>query len=233
MGVRRPARGGVVVALALVVTAVCGKPAGACSYAPTLSIAQVADAGPGGTVPFFGRPVPVVGVIEYQVVSRSPALIPVSSSRAGAVKVRSWGQNASDGSDPVTQAGRSPYLGGMGDSCGPVRVPPKNAAVLKALVEDGDEIDTKTIGPEAFAYHFPAGLSADQRTRLDAAFGPSTIHETSALTRARIVAMTWAPHLFTITVAVALVIVLVRRRISMDTSGEAQAGTDRGRKQGS
>lgn len=37
----------------------------ACDYAPALSVDEVLAAGPGGTVPFFGRQVTLVGVVEH------------------------------------------------------------------------------------------------------------------------------------------------------------------------
>ena len=185
----------VATAVLLLVVGVSG-PAQACDWAPALAVEDVAAAGPGGLVPFFGREVPVVGVVEYTVAAHAPALVPVTSQRSGFLRVRSWGRAQSDFDHlPPAQAGRAPYIGGIFSSCGGLRTPPADATILVALVEDGPEIDRRTIGPEAFVYHFAEGIGEDTRDDLEAAFGPATVYDHGLGERLGVTASVWTPHL--------------------------------------
>lgn len=201
------------VVAALVVLAAAGSsPALACDYAPALTIDEVVAAGPGGTVPFFGRQATLVGVVEHQVTATSPALIPVTSARVGTTRVRSWGHAESDMDHlPVTPPGQMPYIGGIGDSCGGFRAPPRGASIVKALVSDGNEIDRRTIGPESFTYHFAEGLTDETRDRLEDSFGGAEIYEFGLPARLRIAAGVWLPHILAVMCLFAAVVIVYKR----------------------
>lgn len=184
----------------------------ACDYAPALSVDEVLAAGPGGTVPFFGRQVTLVGVVEHRVAATSPALIPITSARVGTTRVRSWGQPDSDMDHiPVEPPGEMPYFGGMGSSCGPVPTPPHGASILKALVLDGNETDRTSIGPESYTFHFPGGLTDETRHRLDETFGPAEVYDLGLVTQIRVAAGVWLPHAFAVLAALVVLVGTVRR----------------------
>jgi hypothetical protein len=196
--------------LALTVTG--GGPAFACDYAPALTVDEVLAAGPGGSVPFFGRQATLVGVVEHQVTATSPTLIPVTSARVSTTRIRSWGQAESDMDHiPVEPRGQVPYLGGLGDSCGPFRAPPEGASIVTALVSDGEEIDRASIGPESYVFHFAEGLTDDTRNRLDESFGAGEVYETGLATRIRAAAVVWWPHVIAAVSLLAAVVFTVRR----------------------
>jgi hypothetical protein len=187
------------VAATAVAVTVIGTPAAACDYAPALTVESVAAAGPGGDVPFFGREVPVLGVQEHTVLARAPAFVPFTSQRSVYARVRTWGQPDGDRDDMAPgPAGVSPYFAGIGDSCGGYETPPRGAAVLNALVDDGIEVNRYTIGPEEYVFHFPDGPSEAQRAALDDAFGPATLYEVGASDRIAAVARVWWPHALTV-----------------------------------
>jgi len=104
-------------AVAIALLAVAPAAAYGCDYSATLSVDEVAAAGPGGDVDVDGQTVMIVGVAEYEVTASSWALIPVTSARARGAMVRSWG-DAPAGDGPVVPSGLVPYLGGYGSSCG-------------------------------------------------------------------------------------------------------------------
>lgn len=200
-------------AAALVVLTLTGSSVAlACDYAPALSIDEVVAAGPGGTVPFFGRQVTLVGVVEHQVAATSPALIPITSARVATTRVRSWGHPDSDMDHiPVEPPGQMPYFGGVGSSCGPFRAPPQGASILTALVLDGDETDRTSIGPESYTFHFAGGLTDATRDRLDGTFGPAEVYDVGLIARVRVAAGVWLPHTLTVLAVLAILVSRVRR----------------------
>lgn len=187
-------------------------PAAACSYESALSLDEVVAAGPQGTVPVSRRELPIMGIQEHTVTAWAPALVPVTSQRSTYALVRTWVHPESYlDRYPADPAGQVPYLGGLGDSCGPYHSPRAGTTILLALVENGDEVYRRTVGPEEFAFDFPGGITDDMRADLDSAFGPATAHPISMWDRVGGYSMLWWPHAVVASVAVAWLLRRARR----------------------
>jgi hypothetical protein len=196
---------------------VAAPPARASDIVPGLAVEEIVEAGPGGSVTHpFGSPFRVRGVYEFRTVTRAPALIPLTSSRAGHVAVRRWGETLPEEARPLAMGTQPqmPYLANWGTSLDPVRMSAPGSSVVSAWGEMRGQPRSTGLSPadDPYAYEFPGGLSPEQVEALTTVFGAPEEMSVGALRLGAAYVRVWWPHAAVVVAAALTVTAFVRRR---------------------
>lgn len=152
----------------------------------------------------------IVGVHVVRVLARAPALIPVTSQRAGSAVVRSWGEQPLDPRGALHPP-RTPYIpdlfiGRYGHLCGPPTQPPVGTEVLAVSFQDG-EGDPRTVRVD-----LRAGAIGETLPVLNRLLGPAEVDQVDLGDRFAATAFAWSIVVATGLVLVALGAMCVRLR---------------------